>query len=274
MGIPTRPHHSRSHTTDARQRSQQKHISVIMNEATMSMSGRIVVGGNGSCAEDSFKISASAPICNGSGSVSLSAKPNYRPSVSSKNGVSHNIDPADMVGLTNMSDYDISVNKSATLAGQDCDVTLGMHNVKSRQAGSLRISTNHDTVDDDAETADRASVKLNLPLKDMINNDDVTASVEYDVPSQNATVNLGYTSGDVNVGLKSNVNVNTQKATHKATVSYSGIEGVGAADEDDQDVAGKLSVTKDRYELRVPFSKDGGVNADDVQLRMTWSQDL
>merc|ERR1711959_697444 len=114
MGIPTRPHHSRSHTTDARQRSQQKHISVIMNEATMSMSSRIVVGGNGSCAEDSFKISASAPICNGSGSVSLSAKPNYRPSVSSKNGVSHNIDPADMVGLTNMSDYDISVNKSAT----------------------------------------------------------------------------------------------------------------------------------------------------------------
>merc|ERR1711981_1087884 len=265
MGIPTRPHHSRSHTTDARQRSQQKHVSVIMNEATMSMSGRIVVGGNGSCAEDSFKISASAPICNGSGSVSLSAKPNYRPSVSSKNGVSHNIDPADMVGLTNMSDYDISVNKSATLAGQDCDVTLGMHNVKSRQAGSLRISTNHDTVgdvtatlaqagakvDDDAETADRASVKLNLPLKDMINNDDVTASVEYDVPSQNATVNLGYTSGDINVGLK-------------ATVNYSGIEGVGVAVEVDQDVAGKLSVTKDRYELRVPFSKDGGVNADDV----------
>merc|ERR1711981_254586 len=133
-----------------------------------------------------------------------------------------------------------------------------MHNVKSRQAGSLRISTNHDTVgdvtvtlaqdgakvDDDAETADRASVKLNLPLKDMINNDDVTASVEYDVPSHNATVN------------------------------YSGIEGVGVAVEVDQDVAGKLSVTKDRYELRVPFSKDGGVNADDVQLRMTWSQDL
>merc|ERR1712196_302748 len=163
----------------------------------------------------------------------------------------------DMVGLTNMSDYDISVNKSATLG--DVTVTLA-------QAGAK--------VDSDAETADRASVKLNLPLKDMINNDDVTASVEYDVPSQNATVNLGYTSGDVNVGLKSNVNVNTQKATHKATVNYSGIEGVGVAVEVDQDVAGKLSVTKDRYELRVPFSKDGGVNADDVQLRMTWSQDL
>lgn len=41
--IPTRPHHSRSHTSDARQRSQQKHLSVIMNEATMSMSGRVRV---------------------------------------------------------------------------------------------------------------------------------------------------------------------------------------------------------------------------------------
>ena len=80
--------------------------------------------------------------------LTIHPKPLFPRSVSSKNGVSHNIDPADMVGLTNMSDYDISVNKSATLAGQDCDVTLGMHNVKSRQAGSLRISTNHDTLGD------------------------------------------------------------------------------------------------------------------------------
>jgi hypothetical protein len=50
-----------------------------MNEATMSMSGRVTVSGNGSAAEDSFKITASAPICNGSGSVTLTAKPNYRP---------------------------------------------------------------------------------------------------------------------------------------------------------------------------------------------------
>ena len=126
----------------------------------------------------------------------------------------------------------------------------------------------------DTQGADRASVKLNLPMKDLISNDDVTASVEYDVPSQVATVNLGYTSGDVNVGLKSNVNLDSQSATHKATVNYSGIEGVGVSVEVDQDVAGKLSVTKDKYELRVPFSKDGGVNPDDVQLHMKWSQDL
>ena len=40
---------------------------------------QVTVSGNGSAAEDSFKITASAPICNGSGSVTLTAKPNYRP---------------------------------------------------------------------------------------------------------------------------------------------------------------------------------------------------
>lgn len=259
-----------------------------MNDATMSMSGRIVVSGNGSAAEDSFKISATAPICGGSGSVSLCARPNYKPSISSKNGVSHNVTAEDLVGLSNMENYSLTVNKSATLAGQDCNVSLGMTDVKTSKAGSLRVSTTHDKlgdvtvtlaqkgakVDGDNQGADRASVKVNLPLKDLINNDDVTASVEYDVPSKDATINLGYTSGDVKVGLKTKVNTGSNKATHKATVNYSGIEGVGVAVEVDQDVAGKLSVTKDRYELRVPFSKDGGVNADDVQLRMTWSQDL
>ena len=35
------------------------------------------------------------------------------------------------MGLSNMSDYDISVNKSATIAGQDCNVNLGMSNIKT-----------------------------------------------------------------------------------------------------------------------------------------------
>ena len=126
----------------------------------------------------------------------------------------------------------------------------------------------------DTASADRASVKVNLPMKDLISNDDVTASVEYDIPSQNATLNLGYTSGDVRLGVKSNFNVKSNAASHKATVNYSGIEGVGVEVDCNQDVAGNLSVTKDKYELRVPFSKDGGVNPDDVQLRMTWSQSL
>jgi len=152
----------------------------------------------------------------------------------------------------------------------------------------MKISTNVDKVGDvtvtlarkgakvgcDEATADRASVKVQLPLKDLISNDDVTASVEYDVPSQNATLNLGYTNGDVKVGVKSKFNVKSNANSHKATLNYSGVEGVGIQVECNQDVAGSLSVTKDKYELRVPFSKDGGVNADDVQLRMTWSQAL
>jgi hypothetical protein len=33
--------------------------------------------------------------------------------------------------LSNISDYDVTVNKSAELAGQDCEVSLGIHNIKS-----------------------------------------------------------------------------------------------------------------------------------------------
>jgi len=45
--------------------------------------------------------------------------------------VSHNIDADSLVGLSNISDYDVTVNKSAELAGQDCEVSLGIHNIKS-----------------------------------------------------------------------------------------------------------------------------------------------
>ena len=45
--------------------------------------------------------------------------------------MSHNIDADSLVGLSNISDYDVTVNKSAELAGQDCEVSLGIHNIKS-----------------------------------------------------------------------------------------------------------------------------------------------
>lgn len=45
--------------------------------------------------------------------------------------MSHNIDADSLVGLSNISDYDVTVNKSAELAGQDCDVSLGIQNIKS-----------------------------------------------------------------------------------------------------------------------------------------------
>lgn len=258
-----------------------------MNSATVNMSGRVVVGGNGSVNEDKFSLSVRAPFA-GDGSVTLNAKPNYRPSVSSKNGVSHNVDAGNLVGLSEISDYDVTVAKPCELLGQACDVELSMQKCKSGQANAMTISTNHEKIGDvtvslarkgakvggDTASADRASVKVNLPMKDLISNDDVTASVEYDIPSQNATLNLGYTSGDVRLGVKSSFNVKSNAASHKATVNYSGIEGVGVEVDCNQDVAGNLSVTKDKYELRVPFSKDGGVNPDDVQLRMTWSQSL
>ena len=41
-------------------------------------SSQVVVGGNGSVNEDKFSLSVSAPFA-GDGSVTLNAKPNYRP---------------------------------------------------------------------------------------------------------------------------------------------------------------------------------------------------
>lgn len=52
-------------------------------------------------------------------------------SISSKNGVSHNIDAGNLVGLSNVSDYDVTIAKSATLAGQDCECEMSMQNIKS-----------------------------------------------------------------------------------------------------------------------------------------------
>jgi len=52
-------------------------------------------------------------------------------SVSSKNGVSHSFKAGALVGLSNVSDYDVTVAKSATLAGQDCECEMSMQNIKS-----------------------------------------------------------------------------------------------------------------------------------------------
>ena len=63
--------------------------------------------------------------------LTIHPKPLFPRSVSSKNGVSHNIDAGNLVGLSNVSDYDVTIAKSATLAGQDCECEMSMQNIKS-----------------------------------------------------------------------------------------------------------------------------------------------
>ena len=41
----------------------------------------------------------------------------------------------------------------------------------------------------------------------------------------------------------------------------------------DPDMNGEIRVSKDRYSVRCPYNKSG-VNTDDIQLRVDWSQDL
>lgn len=51
--------------------------------------------------------------------------------MSSKNGVSHNVDAGNLVGLSEISDYDVTVAKPCELLGQACDVELSMQKCKS-----------------------------------------------------------------------------------------------------------------------------------------------
>jgi maltoporin len=62
----------------------------------------------------------------------------------------------------------------------------------------------------------------------------------------------------------------TKVMAHTVNANYSGIEGIGIGIEMNDSGSGKLSVTKDRYELEVPVSKSG-VNKDDIKLTMKWS---
>jgi len=54
-----------------------------------------------------------------------------RAAVSSKNGVSHNVDAGNLVGLSEISDYDVTIAKPCELLGQACDVELSMQKCKS-----------------------------------------------------------------------------------------------------------------------------------------------
>jgi len=50
----------------------------FVHVVAIARSSQVVVGGNGSVNEDKFSLSVSAPFA-GDGSVTLNAKPNYRP---------------------------------------------------------------------------------------------------------------------------------------------------------------------------------------------------
>lgn len=260
-----------------------------MADADMRLSGRVVIRGDGSAAEDKLTLRASAPICNGSGRVSLNMHPSFRPDLSvDKNGLSHNIRVGNLSDISVIDNVDLELSKDATLLGRDCKVEAQWTNTNRSPAAKCSISTNVDNIGDvkvtlgkkgntsvleENKALERDTVKISaqLPVADLIGNKDVSASLDYDLASDEATLHLGYSSGDIGAKVRSRYNAG--KMSHRLALSYTGIEGIKVSGDVNDAVEGEVCVNKDSYELRVPVSKSG-VNVNDVSIRYNWSHDL
>lgn len=257
----------------------------------MRLSGRVVIRGDGSAAEDKLTLRASAPICNGSGRVSLNMHPAFRPDLSvDKNGLSHNMRVGNMSDLSVIDNVDVELSKSANLLGRDCNVNAQWTNANRNPAAKVAISTNVDNIGDVTVTLgkkgntsvleenrplerDMVRVSADLPVSDLTGQKDLTARLEYDLGNDEATLHLAYSSGDVGAKVRSRYNAGSGKMSHRLSLNYNGIEGVKVSGDVNDAVEGKVCVNKDQYELRVPVSKSG-VNVNDVQVRYNWSHDM
>lgn len=253
----------------------------------VKLSGVVSVTGDGRAKNDKFTLTATAPIANG-GKITLKAKPAFTPSASvDKSGVSTNLtDFGDLHGVANLDNFDVSIAKDTEILGQKTALTLSMEKFGRGGSKALTAKTNVDVVGDvtltlaqaghkgscpddgQALSDDMCRVAVNLPVADI--SKDLSASVDYDINGGGANVRAGYASGDIAVSLRTAVDVQSKAMAHTVNASYSGIEGVGIALEVNDSGAGKLNITKDKYELEVPVDKSG-VNKDDVKLTMKWS---
>ena len=202
----------------------------------------------------------------------------------------HNVKPGDLAAdASNVAeDWDVSVTKDVTILDRAMKIVadLPFNNKAARVAvttdvdklGDVTFSlvqkgnTNH-LRDNKATGADVASIAFALPLKDVIDNDDVTADVTYDVLSNDAKVRAYYNNGDMNLKLQTIYNTKSNDATSMAVATYT-TDDIKISASADKDMNGEIRVSKDRYSLRCPYSKDGGIDQDNAQIRVDWSQDL
>jgi len=175
------------------------------------------------------------------------------------------------------------------VVGQNCDLQLDLQNVGKGGKNRLTIKTNVEQVGDVSVTlsqagytdrskndkvakANEAKVNVNLNKFASEANADLTASVDYEIASQDAAVNVGYKNGDVSVKLKS-ARSGAGDLSHKVNLNYA-IEGVDAGLEINDKLSGKITVSKDGFTLEVPVSKDGGVDHKNAKLEKSWSMEL
>jgi hypothetical protein len=216
-------------------------------------------------------------------------KPGWRPSATLDKNFSHNFSPADLAAQASnvADDWDVSVQKDVTVMDQAMSISADLP--LNRKAARVAITTNVDKIGDvtlnlvqkgnknhngdgSATNANVASVAFALPLKEVIDNDNLSANVSYDLLSNDARVRAYYQQGDVGVKLQTTYNTKSNSANTHAVLTYS-TDDIKASISADPDMSGEIRVSKDRYSVRAPYDKSG-VNTDNIQLRVDWSQDL
>jgi len=250
---------------------------------------QVVLRGNGAIAEEELNVNVSQDICNGSGSVSLNLTPGWMPRANLDKNFTHNVTPADLASQASnvASDWEVSVSKDVTILDQAMKVVADLP--LNKKAARVAVTTNVDKLGDvtlnlvqrgntnhlrdkQAVNSNVCSVAFALPLKEVIDNDSISADVSYDILSNDAKVRAYYNNGDVNVKLQTVYNTKSNSANSMAVLTYT-TDDIKASVSADPDMNGEIRVSKDRYSVRCPYNKSG-VNTDDIQLRVDWSQDL
>lgn len=255
-----------------------------MDKANLRLSGKLEANGNGTIANQSFKLTATAGFANG-GAVTLTANPKFSPAYTDKaaNFTGDNVKAiADIGQLQNI---DLKFAKGGVdLAGQTCDITVARDSsgasgveIKSNvdKVGDVTVSLvqeGHKTLNNEDEDAGANAVRISadIPLSDV--NADLTGSVDYDLVGKDANIRIGYHKDDITVRLRTNVD-SDKKAKTTINLDYSGIEGIGVGVEVKDDKTGALTVTKDDFKLKVPV-KDNKPNAEEASITYNWGIDM
>lgn len=254
-----------------------------MDKANLRLSGKLEANGNGTIANQSFKLTATAGFANG-GAVTLTANPGFSPAYTDKaaNFTGDNVKAiADIGQLQNI---DLKFAKGGVdLAGQTCDITVARDSsgksgveIKSNvdKVGDVTVSLvqeGHKTLNNEDEDAGANAVRISadIPLSDV--NADLTGSVDYDLVGKDANIRIGYHKDDITVRLRTNVD-SDKKAKTTINLDYS-IEGIGVGVEVKDDKTGALTVTKDDFKLKVPV-KDNKPNAEEASITYNWGIDM
>ena len=149
----------------------------------------------------------------------------------------HNCSPADLASQASnvASDWDVSVSKDVTIMDQAMKVVADLP--LNKKAARVAVTTNVDKIgldvtlnlvqrgntnhlrDGQAVNSNVCSVAFALPLKEVIDNDSISADVSYDVLSNDAKVRAYYNNGDVNVKLQSVYNTKSNSANPMAVLT-------------------------------------------------------